>query len=288
MRRLDVLQRLAVVLCVGVVLAARPSAAQDMAGLTFDVRVTTGDSAAGSHQTGRGWIAGKRARLDLRGSGIPAETMPGMVGMPGQSISMILHDSGGSQAVIMLDHDNKKVMYPSRMMEQLQEMMATLPDQPRMSFSVTNVVVDSLGAGETVSGFATKRFRLKADITMAVEVMGESMNQTMYIESEGDYAEELSDYTDPLQSSRAFQAFTSGMSWMDSSATTEMNKIALATPRGLVLRQVDRVTGVFEGLPSQATVTALSNIKRATFSPSVFEVPEDYTEMEMPEIPDIN
>lgn len=285
-RRLDVLQRLAVMLCVGVVLAARPSAAQDMAGLTFDVRVTTGDSVAGTHQTGRGWIAGKRTRLDLRGGGMLTRGMPGMAG---ENVSIIIHDSSDAPVVALVMHDTKTFMYPSRMMEELKEMMASLTEQPRMTFSVTNIVVDSLGAGETVSGFATKRYRVSADISMAIEVMGENMNQSMHVESEGDYAEELSDYSDPLRDTRGFKSLTAGMPWADSSATAEMEKLVLAAPRGLALRQVDRVTGVTEGgVPTETTTTTLSNVKRETLPLTIFVIPEGYTEMEMPQMPALN
>lgn len=286
MQRLHGSLRFAVALGLGVILATAPAAAQDVAGLTFDVSVTTGDSAAGMLQTGSGWIAGNRSRMDLRGQGNPAQSVPGM---PGQNISLLVHDSAGVPIIAMVDHDSKKVMYPSKMMEQLREMMASLPEQPQMTFKVSNVAIDSLGAGETISGFATKRFRLKADISMAMNMMGEEMEQTMHLETEGDYAEELSEFMDPLQGSRMFQTFTSGMPFMDSSATAELGKLVQAIPRGLPIRQVDRMSGIMEGgEPVQGAVTALTNIKRATFPASVFSIPEGYTEMEMPTMPPMN
>lgn len=267
-------------------MAGAPAAAQEVAGLTFDVAITTGDSSTGTTQTGKGWIWEKRTRIDLHGAANAANAIPGLAG---ENISMMVHDSGETPVVTLLDHDTRQVMYPAKMMEQLGELLEVLPEQPRMTLSVTNVAVDSLGAGVTTSGFATKRFRLTADIAMTVDMMGESVIQSMHIESEGDYAEELSDFNDPLRGSRAFQAFTSGIPWMDSSATAEMNKVARVTPRGLPLRQVDRVTGVTEGGDApQTTVTVLSNVKRARFSPAVFAVPEGYTELEMPQMPPMN
>jgi hypothetical protein len=268
-------------------LVAWPSEAQEAAGLTFDVTVNTGDSTAGSHQTGRGWIAGKRTRLDLRG-GMPGTAMPGM---GGDNVSIIVHDSSDTPTVALVMHDTKKVMYPSRMMEQLKEMMEAMPDQPAMTFSVTNIVVDTLGAGETISGFATKRYRVSADIAMAIEMMGESVNESMHVVSEGDYAEELSDYSDPLRDTRGVKALISGMPWADSASTAEMEKLVRAVPRGLALRQVDRVTGVTEGgEPVQTTTTRLSNIKRESVPLAMFAIPEGYTEMEMPMVggPEVN
>ncbi|MGI8620031.1 MAG: hypothetical protein ACR2L6_13225 [Gemmatimonadaceae bacterium] len=285
MRRIE-LWRLAVVVCLGVAFAARPAAAQDVAGLTFDVLVSTGDSASGTHQTGRGWMAGKRTRLDLRGSGVPTLGVPGMTG---EDVSIIIHDSSDTPVVALVMHDQKKFMYPGRMVAQLQEMMASLVEKPKMAFTVTNVVVDTLGAGETVSGFATKRYRVSADISIAMEMMGESMSQSMHVESEGDYAEELGDFADPLRDTRGFRSLTAGMPWMDSTATGEMERLVRATPRGLALRQVDKVTGVTEGdMPIPTTTTTLSNIKREAFSSSVFAMPEGYTEMEMPMMPPMN
>lgn len=286
MRSLDAKFGRAVVWCAVGLLAATPAAAQDVAGLTFDVTVTTGDSAAGISQTGSGWIAGKRSRLDLRGAVPTEQAMPGM---QGQNMSIVIHDTGGAPALAMIDHDTRKIMYPSKMMEQLREMMASLPEQPRMTFSVSNVTVDSLGAGETISGFATKRFRMKADISVAMEMMGENVEQTMHMEAEGDYAEELSDFIDPLQNSRSFQAFTSGMPFIDSAASAELNKISRAVPRGLPLRHVDRITGVSEGgEPMQGSVTSLSNIKRETFSIAIFSIPDGYTELEIPRFPEMD
>ena len=268
-----------------VVPGVRPAGAQDLAGLTFDVRVTTGDSTAGTHQTGRGWIAGKNTRLDLAG-GMPNAPVPGG---GGQNVSIIVLDSSGTSLVALLMHDEKKVMYPGRMMAELKEMMASFPEQPKMKFTVSNIVVDSLGAGETVSGFATKRYKISADISLAMDIMGESMNQTMHVESEGDYAEELSDFTDPMKDTRGFRAMTSGMPWMDTTSAAELEKLERVTPRGLPLRHVDRVTGVTEGdMAIPATTSTLSNIKREMIPPSVFAIPEGYTEMEMPAMPPMN
>lgn len=267
-----------------IVLGVRPAAAQDVAGLTFDVKVTTGDSAAGTHQTGKGWIAGKRTRLDLVG-GVPSALIPG----GGQNVSIIAEDSSGTSVMALVMHDEKKFMYPSRMMASLKELMAAMPEMPKVTFTVSNLIVDSLGAGDTISGFATKRYRISADISMAMDMMGESMDQTMHVESEGDYAEELADFSDPLSDTRGFRAMTTGLPWMDTTASAELQKLELATPRGLALRSVDRVTGVTEGdMTIPATTTILSNIKRATFSPTVFAIPEGYTEMEMPMMPPVN
>lgn len=284
MRRFHGWWHLAVVAFLACALAVRPSEAQELAGLTFDVSVNTGDSTAGTHQTGRGWVAGKRTRLDMHGGGMPVTAMPGM---SGENVSIIIHDSSDAPVVAMVMHDSKKVMYPGRMMQQLMEMMETTAGMPKMNFSVTNIVVDTLGAGETVSGFATKRYRMSADIAMAIEMMGESANESMHMESEGDYAEELSDYSDPLRDTRGFKAVTAGMPWADSSVTAELEKLVRAAPRGLALWQVDRVTGVTEGgEPVQTTTTRLSNIKRENVSLAVFAIPEGYTKMEMPMFPE--
>lgn len=277
--------RLAVVVFLGVSFFAAPSAAQDVAGLTFDVRMTTGDSAAGTHQTGKGWIAGKRTRLDLSG-GMPGSAMPGI---PGGNVSIITHDSSDTPVVALVVHEQKKVMYPSRMMARVRDMMSSMPEQPKMTFTVTNLFVDTVGAGETVSGFSTKRYRMRADIRMTIEMMGEIIDQSMHVESEGDYAEELADFSDPLKDTRGVRAMTAAMPWMDSTANAEMEKLVRATPRGLALRQVDRVTGVTEGETTPpVTTTVLSNIRRATFAPSVFDMPEGYTELEMPMMPPEN
>lgn len=287
MRRIHVWGGWILAAAFAVVPGVRPAVAQDVAGLAFDVRVTTGDSTAGTHQTGRGWIAGKMTRLDMRGGA--GMSMPAMPGMGAGDVSIIVRDSSDTALVTLVMHEQKTFMYPSKMMTQLQEMMASLVEKPKMTFSVTNIVVDSMGAGETVSGFTTKRYRVSADISMAIEMMGESTSQTMHVESEGDYAEELSDFADPLRGTRGFRAMTDGMPWMDSIATAELQKLERMTPRGLALRHVDRVTGVTEGdMPIPTTITTLSNIKREAIASSVFAIPEGYTEMQMPAMPQVN
>ena len=169
------------------------------------------------------------------------------------------------------------------MMEQLKEMMQAMPEMPKMSFSVSNVVVDTLGAGETISGFATKRYRLMADIAMSMAMMGEFENVSMHMESEGDFSEELSEFSDPLQDTRGFKSLMAGMPWADSASAAEMEKIARAVPRGLALRQVDRVTGVTEhGEIPQTTTTRFSNVRRENVQLNMFAIPEGYTEMQMP------
>lgn len=270
---------LGAVVCLVGALAASPAAAQEADGLTFDVSVLTGDSGRSKHQAGRGWIAGKRTRLDFSG-GVPGTATDGL---DGDSVSMIVGDSAGASQVALVMHESKKVAYPGRMMEQLKEMMETMEEKPKMTFSVSNVVVDTLGAGETISGFATRRFRLTADIAMAIEMMGESATESMHIETEGDYAEKLSEFSDPLRDTRGVTSMVRAMPWVDSSSIAEMEKLTRAGPRGLALRQVDRVTGVTEGGdPVQTITTRLSNIKRERIPLSVFAIPADYTEMETP------
>lgn len=213
--------------------------------------------------------------------------------MGGDNVSIIVHDSADAPTVAMVMHDTKKFMYPSRLMEQLRELMEEMTEKPMMTFSVSNIVVDTLGAGETISGFATKRYKISADIGMAIEMMGEQVTESMHMESEGDFAEELSEYSDPLRDTRGFKSLTSGMPWADSASTAEMEKLARAAPRGLALRQVDRVTRVTEGGeggPAPITTTRLSNIRRESIPLAMFAIPEGYTEMEMPMMggPEVN
>jgi hypothetical protein len=182
-------------------------------------------------------------------------------------------------------------MYPSKLMEQLKELMEAMTEKPVMTFSVSNIVVDTLGAGETISGFATKRYKLSADVGISIEMMGEHVTESMHVESEGDFAEELSDYSDPLRDTRGFKSLTSGMPWADSASAAEMEKLVLAAPRGLALRQVDRVTGATErGEQPPTTTTRLSNIRRESIPLAMFAIPEGYTEMELPMMggPDVN
>lgn len=287
MRRIHVWEGWVLAAVFAVVAGVRPATAQDVAGLTFDVRVTTGDSAAGTHQVGRGWIAGKNTRIDMRGgASVP---MPGMPGIGGDNVSIIVRDSSDTSVITVVMHDQKTFMQPGKMMAQLQEMMAGLVEKPNMTVTVSNVVLDSLGAGETVSGFATRRIRISADITMAIKMMGESTNETMHMESEGDYAEELSWFADPLRDTRGVGALVGGFPWMDSTAAAELRKLERVAPRGLALRSVDSVTGVTQGdMPLQASVTTLSNIKRETFAASIFAIPEGYTELQVPMMPPVN
>lgn len=269
----------ATAVCVATATLSTAVAAQETSGLTFDVRVTSGESeTSAAAQTGRGWIAGKRSRIDLRGPSIP-HALPGM---SGSDVTFIVHDSAGASTVAVLDHEKKEFAYPAKMVDAIRRMMDALPDKPRFSFKVTNVKVDSLGAGETISGFVTKRFRLSADLTMSVEMLGESVSEAMQVVSEGDYAEELSEYIDPLQSSRLMDMLALGMPGIDSLGNAELQKLVVARPRGLPLRQTDRVTGVTEsGSAPPVIVTAISNIKREAISLAIFAIPPGYTQAEL-------
>jgi hypothetical protein len=275
--------------CILVALAAAavPAGAQDVSGLAFDVTVITGDSATGTTQTGSGWMHGNRSRLDLKGPPTPEGAIPGM---KGENVSVIVRDSAGVPGVVLVDHDARKFFYPSRMAEQLQELMASLGGAaPRMTLTVGNVTVDTLGDGHTVSGFATKRYRIGADLTIVVEMLGERVEQEMRMESEADMAEDLAGFSDPLRDTRGFQALAAGLPFVDSTMTAEFDKLLRVTPRGLALRQVDRVTGVTQGGEEmKATTTLLSNVRRATFSSSVFSLPAGYTELDMPMMPTSN
>lgn len=261
--------------------AAGPIAAQTSAGVTFDMTFTTSDSgnAPLSEQRGRGWMTRDRARIDMSGAPMLGR------GTDTGSVSIIVEaGASGARSTAILNHAERQIVRPERMMEEMNQMMQALPVMPQMNLEVKRFVVDTLGAGETIDGFATTRYRVRMELAMRVAVMGESQEMSMAVDETGDYITEFRDFVDAMQDVAPMRSLTQ-MFGSSPELNAQLERIVAQTPKGLQARADARMTMSNFLLGGEHVVVhsvRMSSIRRAEIPNSVFAIPAGYTELEMP------
>ena len=259
---------------------AAPIAAQSSPGVTFEMTMTAQDSGGTAQgvQRGRGWVTRERARIDMAGAPAP------LAGGDTANMSIIVTIlPDGTRDMAMLNHDRKEVMRPEKMMAELREMMQALAVRPEMSVHVTEFDVDTLGAGTTVDGFATRRYRVRMALTMAIAVMGERQEMRMSADQTGDYVPEFADYVDAMQSMTPLTSMASIFGGSPEFEST-VRRMIEQSPKGLAVSSDARInmSGGMMGGHAIVQTMRLSSIRRADIPDSLFAIPADYTEPQMP------
>ena len=215
-----------------------------------------------------------KVRMDLTMKGTGSNVTP--LSADGV-MTMILSDSG--KTVTYLDAKNSHYirMRPAEMFAQTQQMGV------KMDLSDTKATVDSLGAGPTILGHPTTHYRVGTGMTMKIDAMGQQ--QTVNIASTADYyyATDIKGALNPfasLSGADMTQAFTG-----TSKDFADKLKAAQAKlPKGTPLKATSTATMSIVGMPSRVTNTdaVVTGIKWVDADPKVFNVPANYTPLQMP------
>lgn len=250
------------------------------AGFTYDFRVST-SSVQGSQSkevslmSGRGQVAGDKARIDL------AEAKNGGP-MFGEKGGYIMVKDGGA-TMYMVDPGEKQ--YYSFNMEQmfagLNSALKMMGGMVKMTMSDVKIDVQDLGAGESIQGYSTRRVRQVQSVTVSVSVLGRKSSTTTVDTTESWIATELKHVGNPfLQMGAAAGSVDFGNPEFKKQYQAAQARI----PAGFPLRSVSRAHSTDEkGKTSLTTSTMeVTNFQKGDIAASVFAIPGDYKEVQMP------
>jgi hypothetical protein len=218
--------------------------------------------------------SGSKARIDISASGGTAPTPLASDG----TVSMIVSDSG--KTITYLDAKNSQYMNfrPGEMLAQAQEIGGV-----KMEVSGTEARVDNLGAGPSILGHPTMRYRVITGMTMTITAMGQAQESVKIAST--------TDHYFPTDIKSAFNPFASmtgtdmaNMFGGSSKAFADKLKAAEAKlPKAPPLRTSTTATVSTQGVTRVTkSHTEVTSVKWVNADPKVFEIPAGYTAVGLP------
>lgn len=237
-----------------------------------------------------GWRFRWKVTSDARGQGAAAQPsmtvslIPGKARMDFEEVQrgglvkkggFILLDAGKG-TITVIDPEEKKamVMEPSALGGMMNAM--GMGGMMKMEVSDVKVATESMGAGEPILGFATRKYKVSRSYTLTVTIMGRKNVNKEQSESEVWMADRVID-------DRAFEEwaknFGRGFGGMGGEAFKALIEAEQANaPKGTLLKAVTRSTMTDGGGKATTTTTTMEmqELKKLSLDAGLFEVPAGY------------
>ncbi|MEO5815697.1 MAG: DUF4412 domain-containing protein [Gemmatimonadaceae bacterium] len=246
-------------------------------GLSYDILTTgSGTGRGGSPETrtfmaAHGQFAGGKSRLDI------TESMS-RGGMMGAGTYMIMNPAKGTTTMVDPAKREYLELNPSELAKSTAGLQQMVSGMVKQELSGVRVNVEELGAGETIEGYATLKYRITDDYTMKTSIMGRTSETVEHSTTDLWVAPKLDGIMNPL-ARPASSAATGPMAEL----TNELTQAYTKMRSGVMLKSIRTSASVTNGKSNSSTMTmTLSNVKRASISASVFEVPSDYAKAASP------
>lgn len=245
---------------------AAPRAVATVDGWRFRWKVTSdgGQRGASAQPSMTVSLIPGKARMDFEG-----EQRGGMVKKGG---FIILDATKGTMTVVDPEERKAMVMEP----QALGGMMDAMGGMMKMEVSDVKVATESLGAGESILGYATRKYKVMRSFTLTVTVMGRK-NVTR------DQSESELWVADRFIEDKAFEAwatnFARGFGGMGGDAFKALIDAERANaPKGTVLKSVMRSTNTDAGGKATTVTTTMEmqELKKLSLDAGLFEVPAGY------------
>lgn len=245
-------------------------------GLSYDMSTVgtipdkSGNMSTRNFMTAHGQFAGGNSRIDVTESMSPG-------GMMGAGTYMITSSGKGTVTSVDPAKHQYMVIDIAQMGKAATDMQAAMGGMAKIDIADVKVSLEDLGAGEPLDGYATYKYRLTQSYTMNMSVMGRTMRTPSSSTSDIWVAPQLDNIMDP--SSRPPSMAASGPM---AELTTQLIAQYAKMRKGLMLKRVTTTQGG-TGMPvhTSTLTTTITNVKKASISPSVFEVPAGYTKVDM-------
>lgn len=244
-------------------------------GMSYDMKTTadmpdprTGVATSRVMSAGHGQFSGGNTRIDFTES-----MMPG--GMMGAGSYMIVHNTSPVVTYVFPAKHEYLELDRNEISKDAAEAQKALGGIAKTE--ITGVVVDMkpLGAGETIEGNPTVKFRMTTDYTMNLTMMGHTTSSAQHSINDLWIAPGLDGQMNPM----ARQATNAGGPM--ASLTEAMKKAYAKLPNGLVLKAVVSTESEAGGKKRNNVMTMqVSNLKRASVDAAIFIVPTGYTKTE--------
>ncbi len=272
--------RLAVMAALPILLAARPLSAPMSGGTTYDFIVR---SDAGGKESvtmrGRGAFAGNEARIDILETAVQGDVFGGKG-------SYFLVKEGGKK-MLLVDPSNKQYMEwnIASMLAGMSKMVNAVGGMIKMEMTDVKIDAQKLGAGETIQGYPTVHYRLVENYTVTAKVFGRSSKSRSETTTDYYFAPSLKGLSNPFMASgkamaQSFDMFNNPD--YKSQMATAQAKIDYGVPLKSVVKTVSTDD---KGKERVSTVTSeMLNFKNTDVPKSLFAIPADYKQVEMPKI----
>lgn len=237
------------------------------AGVTYEFSSIT-EGADTSRLVGTASVEGSNMRLEVQSGD----------GVVFQDGSVVISKDGGS-TLLFLD-PSKKTYYEMRLddlMNSMGSILAAAGGAVSMNFENQKIKVTPKGAGETIEGYATRRYTVDTSYDLVMKVMGMTMKMETESTSEVWATPDLArDYIVFIQQ----KGFKTGIADLDELIEKQVNAI-----EGFPLRQVitSKVTTRGRSETSKTTVN-VSNIQKKNIADGQFEIPAGYRRTESPAV----
>jgi hypothetical protein len=246
-------------------------------GLSYDILTTgSGTGRGGSSETrtfmaAHGQFAGGKSRLDI------TESLS-RGGMMGAGTYMIMNPAKGTTTMVDPAKREYLELNPSELAKSTAGLQQMVNGMVKQELSGVHVNIEELGAGETTEGYATLKYRITEEHTMKTSIMGRTSEMVDHSTTELWVAPKLDGIMNPMARPAA-SAATGPMAEL----TAELTKAYAKVRPGVMLKSIRTSETVSNGKNNSSTMTmTLSNVKRASISSSVFEVPSDYAKAASP------
>ena len=246
-------------------------------GLSYDLLTSgTGLGRGGAGETltfmaAHGQFADGKSRLDITESLSPGGPM-------GPGTYMIMNTTKGTMTMVDPAKRQYVEMNPGEMAKSAAGLQQAMGGMMKQELSGVRVNLEELGAGETIEGYATLKYRLSQDYTMKTSMMGRTTEMVQHSTTDLWVAPKLDGIMNPMARPAA-SAATGPMAAL----TAEVTKAYAKMRPGVMLKSITTSETTTSGRSNKSTMTmTLSNVKRTSISPSVFEVPSGYTKMASP------
>ncbi len=185
---------------------------------------------------------------------------------------IVLDATKGTMTVVDPEEKKAMVMEP----QALGGMMDAMGGMMKMEVSDVKVATESMGAGEAILGYATRKYKVTRAFTLTVTVMGRKNVTKDQSESEVWVADRVID-------DRAFEEwaknFGRGFGGMGGGAFKALIEAEQANaPKGTVLKSVTRSTNTDAGGKATTVTTTMEmqELKKLSLDAGLFEVPAGY------------
>ncbi len=243
-------------------------------GLTYDMKMTVqgaeggrGGTDARTMMAGHGQFSNGSSRMDMDQS-----MMAG--GMMGKGTYVIV--KSGSRTEWMVDPDKRQYIEINidSMAKFAADAQKSLGGMVKMETSDVTADVQPLGPGETIQGYATMKYRLTYGSTSTVSMLGRTKRTTNMTTSDMWVAPQLAGLFNPAAGAASHAAGNSASAQKLAAAYAKIGK-------GVPIKTVSQTQTTGDRASSMTSTMELLNIKRGRVDPSVFEIPEGYTKVDL-------
>ncbi len=275
---------------------AGPPAIASSNGLTYDIHMSNTSTAttdqggsqsksssgrqgpttpANYDMVGHAQVANGNARIDL----IKVGGYGG--GMFSDGDVMIVRDSGHT---LIVATPSKKEYYQTdlaSMLQSLNSLMSGLGAIVKIQADNVKIDVQSLGAGEKMSGYSTAKYELTQDFGTTVSAMGFiHMHSTTHSVTDYWFAPDLKDIINPFVPTA--KQMTQSMAFMGPEFTTQMQAAQSKLYDGVALKMTatSQTTDDKGKVNSATSMMETANVVRGAVPSAAFELPPGYTKVQ--------